>query len=996
MIKAETDKYEKSGPCGNQNCQLCTWSMECFFRGIDVLPRPVYSPRDIIFNLDGYDIVRSPSKIKFVSMQNAIQIIKDAGDGSRFYTHVNWKGSNGGHEFITININQDLYVVDGQAGIVSKIDSNSARRYFEDINYANSYLVRMDDKELNKSTLSYNNISYLKKWDWDKDVKYMRDNDMLNEDDEEYLRNKMKGSANESINNMEVSIMNEFDNIFTDDDIANEGIFDAFKKKKDDSNNSKYANAKLTQAMRDEVVADAAIIDQIRHEIEKISNDWFEKANKRAFLTGIIKEYLKFDHTSMREYARSLKTLDDSGHFPIPIAVLDTKSVPENKLDSAKESFQEWYERYKTILNTFKNDKSRDFSKLCYEKATMHNDTIYVMAGWKVSTDSVSNASESANSDMNTFNDLFSFDDPAIESVSTDKAVRIATDFAVAKHINNFNNKANKTKIYQITGDDKKKCIAACKAAKAALKKEIPIVAEKYGFDPSEVKISEDLNTTKINDASADKMEFAVFSFNTKVKGLSVGHTKLYNAVKKAVENACPGMKMKPDPRGANYVISMVYIPTGKDVTKAWEKDVKGANESINGEETIMFDDIFNDNFATESVATNLRRDLQDDPEEAMSLKSMYNVYMNEDALKKYEDKYAQLKHVNKNAENLRGHMYFMNGELVAFISVEYKSGKTWIDTLEVVKKFRGNKLSFQLLDVAVRKFHATDLRVNKENEKAIGIFKTYGFKTYDHKGNWLYMTLRDDVKEIENEETEKAQPITDNLKSDMIKDAKQRAANEAAMDEGFDEFLAMCLEAANGVKSVDDLLDDAKIKLNRKLKTVEDCDAYLEVIKNESAKFNEACSCLISAYARYNHSKKERSDWMELSKTTNAAIMLLRQNCRRLNVSLGDIAHSEGKDISRNDIKRFGQYVAGLRKITNEIKDARKKGVALEFAEPAEEIDEAYIALESTMAADEFFAMMESDEDINDESVDSEIAEESADTFFSEVGNDDDSWRFL
>ena len=229
-----------------------------------------------------------------------------------------------------------------------------------------------------------------------------------------------------------------------------------------------------------------------------------------------------------------------------------------------------------------------------------------------------------------------------------------------------------------------------------------------------------------------------------------------------------------------------------------------------------------------------------------------------------------------------------------------------------------------------------------------------------------------------------------------MIKDAKQRAANAAAVDEGFDEFLAMCLEAANGVKSVDDLLDDAKVTLNRKLKTVEDCDAYLEVIKNESAKFNEACSCLISAYAKYNHGKKERADKIELSKTTNAAIMLLRQNCRRLNVSLGDIAHSEGKDISRNDIKRFGQYVAGLRKITNEIKDARKKGVALEFAEPAEEIDEAYIALESTMAADEFFAMMESDEDINAESVDSEIAEEPADTFFSEGGNDDHSWKFL
>lgn len=584
---------------------------------------------------------------------------------------------------------------------------------------------------------------------------------------------------------------------------------------------------------------------------------------------------------------------------------------------------------------------------------------------------------------MYEFDNIFN-EEPAEESTYTDKAKRIATDFAVAKQINDFNDKASKTKVYQITESDKKKCIAACKAAKAALKKELPIVADKYKFDPAEVEISNDLNTTTINDISADKMEFAVFSFNTKVKGLSVGHTKLYNAVKRAVDSACPGMKLKPNPRGTNYVVSMVYIPTGKDVTKSWEKDAKdvmSAKESITGEEPIMFDDIFTEE-ATESVATNLRRDLQDKPDEALSLKSMYNVYMNADALAKYEDKYDQLKHVNKNAENLRGHMYFMNGELVAFISVEYKSGKTWIDTLEVVKKFRGNKLSFQLLDVAVRKFHATDLRVNKENEKAIGIFKTYGFKTYDHKGNWLYMTLRDDVKEIDNKETEKAQPITDNLKSDMIKDAKQRAANESAMDEGFDEFLAMCLEAANGVKSVEDLLDEAKVTLNKKLKTVEDCDAYLEVIKNESAKFNEACSCLVSAYAKYNHGKKERADKVELTKTTNAAIMLLRQNCRRLNVSLGDIAHSEGKEISRNDIKRFGQYVAGLRKITNEIKEARKKGVALEFAEPVEEIDDADIALESTMAADEFFAMMESDEDIAAGYIDSddEPAEESAD----------------
>lgn len=923
--------------------------------------------------------------------------------------------------------------------------------------------------------------------------------------------------------------MNEFDNFFTDEDIATEGLFDKFKKKSDDGN-SKYANAKLTQEMRDEVSKDATKIDLLRREIEKISNDWFAKANQKAFLTGIVKDYLQFNHTSMKEYARDMKTLDDSGHFPIPIARLDTTKVPEDKLDAAKESFQEWFERYKSIIDTFKKDKSGDFSKLCYEKASMHQDSIHVMAGWKVSTESLEQAKESISLykeefTMNDFDDIFADEDIATEGafgnamsamitinavekmdekmfpngwyvtkedtktilaainaaknvleleipkcidkygidesdvritcnsasnftdVKNARAIKIPLftinahakgylrtvnhlQFAAERAVHGINraieikldvddnpNWANiemiyhptgdvakesidtefndffdadddianeaigdkKTRVFQITAADKKRCITACKAAKTALKRDIPIIADKYGFSPKDVEISKDLNTTSINDISADKLIFNLFSFDTSVKGLTIGHTKIFNNVKKAIKDACPMMEVKPDPRGKSYVVYMEYTPTGKDVTKQYKKDA--GMESIDA----SFDGIFDD-FAFESVATNLKRDLQDDPEEAMSLKSMYNVYMNEDALKKYEEKYDQLKHINKNAENLRGHMYFMNGELVAFISVEYKSGKTWIDTLEVVKKFRGNKLSFQLLDVAVRKFHATDLRVNKDNEKAIGIFKTYGFKTYDRKGNWIYMTLRADAKEIENKETEKAQPVTANLKSDTIKEAKQQTANEAAMDvEGFDEFLMMCLESANGVKSVDDLLDEAKVTLNKKLKTVEDCEAYLEVIKNESAKFNEACSCLISAYAKYNHSKKERADTIDLKKTTSAAILLLNQNCRALNVRLGDIAHKDGEEISRNDIKRFGQYVAGIRKITNEIKDARKKGIALEYALPDDEIEDADIALESAAAAEEFFEFM-----------DSEDAEPAQEQYTSDSYDDDEDWGLL
>ena len=61
--------------------------------------------------------------------------------------------------------------------------------------------------------------------------------------------------------------------------------------------------------------------------------------------------------------------------------------------------------------------------------------------------------------------------------------------------------------------------------------------------------------------------------------------------------------------------------------------------------------------FANESVSTNLHRDYKAEVKDTISLKSMYNVFMNKDAIEKYEEKFHQLKSVDKNAEKLRGHM---------------------------------------------------------------------------------------------------------------------------------------------------------------------------------------------------------------------------------------------------------------------------------------------------------------------------------------------------
>ena len=50
-IRAKVDK-DKKPPTGNQNCMLCTWCAEAWFRGYDILPRPIYSPTDKVFDFE--------------------------------------------------------------------------------------------------------------------------------------------------------------------------------------------------------------------------------------------------------------------------------------------------------------------------------------------------------------------------------------------------------------------------------------------------------------------------------------------------------------------------------------------------------------------------------------------------------------------------------------------------------------------------------------------------------------------------------------------------------------------------------------------------------------------------------------------------------------------------------------------------------------------------------------------------------------------------------
>ncbi len=185
-IKLIHDKYKKDqiDVIGNQNCLLCTWCFEARMRGLDVLPRPVYSPRDDVLDIPGNQIVFGSRQIKLKNYTDLASEISGAGDGCRFYVHVNWKDSKGGHEFIIMRIGGKNFIIDPQQGKIEPL--TKSHNYVVDINYDNSYIVQLSDKKFNRNLFDkWNDESTVLPWDPKKDIPYMLKEGMITKEEAE-------------------------------------------------------------------------------------------------------------------------------------------------------------------------------------------------------------------------------------------------------------------------------------------------------------------------------------------------------------------------------------------------------------------------------------------------------------------------------------------------------------------------------------------------------------------------------------------------------------------------------------------------------------------------------------------------------------------------------------------------------------------------------------------------------------------------------------------
>lgn len=189
--KYESDKKE---PTGNQNCQLCTWCAEAQFRDHDILPRPIYSPRDPAFDIEGETIVKNSTRLKPTSFDNLLEILSVETPFGRWYCHVKWSEGNGGHEFLILKIHNKYFTMDPQQGSIEPL--HDTNKYVEDIDWDETFICRFDDKEFDYTLLEkINDPSKIVQWDESKDIPYMRDHDMLPDEPVKESFNNMFGDT---------------------------------------------------------------------------------------------------------------------------------------------------------------------------------------------------------------------------------------------------------------------------------------------------------------------------------------------------------------------------------------------------------------------------------------------------------------------------------------------------------------------------------------------------------------------------------------------------------------------------------------------------------------------------------------------------------------------------------------------------------------------------------------------------------------------------------
>lgn len=152
----------------------------------------------------------------------------------------------------------------------------------------------------------------------------------------------------------------------------------------------------------------------------------------------------------------------------------------------------------------------------------------------------------------------------------------------------------------------------------------------------------------------------------------------------------------------------------------------------------------------TESTVQELSSSVEKDfsSKKDMNLSNFAKVRLTDAIVQVYGQAYPSLRHIRINKDT-KGYVWLNDKQVVGYINVEEKDDDyKWIQAFEIYDPYKGHGLSKQMLNVAIREFGATNLSVSKNNEVAIKLYKSYGFKTYKTTDSMYFMSRDKNIDE--------------------------------------------------------------------------------------------------------------------------------------------------------------------------------------------------------------------------------------------------------
>lgn len=145
-------------------------------------------------------------------------------------------------------------------------------------------------------------------------------------------------------------------------------------------------------------------------------------------------------------------------------------------------------------------------------------------------------------------------------------------------------------------------------------------------------------------------------------------------------------------------------------------------------------------------LSSSVEKDYQSSKD--MNISQFPKMRLTDAIIQVYGQSYPSMRNIRIN-NRTKGYIWLKDKQIVGYINVEEKDDDSkWIQAFEIFPPYKGHGLSKQMLNIAVNEFGANYLLVSKNNELAIKIYKSYGFKTYKSSDTMHFMTKDRDIEE--------------------------------------------------------------------------------------------------------------------------------------------------------------------------------------------------------------------------------------------------------